>query len=205
MYIVLSLFNIIRLNPMGKAYNLKITLLGDGAVGKTSLKNRFMGRGFRREHLMTIGADFAVYEKQYGEDKITFQIWDLAGQDTFKSVRARFFRGAMGGLCVFDVTRSESFMNVTRWIEELWRNGGRGVVPIILLGNKADLRDDNCVSPKQADAFAEALTKKTQQYGFDVHSLDTSAKTGYNVDQAFDTIAKQIIESLEKGTMKLQY
>lgn len=184
-------------------YFLKVTLLGDGAVGKTSLRNRFMGKGFRMEHLMTIGADFATYDRELDGNKVTYQIWDLAGQDTFRSVRARFFRGTMAGICVFDITRKESFMNITRWLTELWKNSGRGVVPIILLGNKADLRDKNCVPEEKPPEYAASLSLKTKKYGFSVHYMDTSAKTGLNVNEAFDYIGKQIIEGLKKGTIKM--
>ncbi len=184
-------------------YFLKVTLLGDGAVGKTSLRNRFMGRGFRAEHLMTIGADFATYDRELDGNPVTYQIWDLAGQDTFRSVRARFFRGSMAGLCVFDVTRKDSFMNITKWLEELWRNSGRGVVPIILLGNKADLRDKNSVPQTQAEKYADALSKKTKKYGFQVYYMDTSAKVGLNVLEAFDQIGTQVIEAIKGGTLKL--
>jgi len=182
---------------------LKVALCGDGAVGKTSLRNRFMGRGFREEHLMTIGADFATYDSEIDNQKITYQIWDLAGQDTFRTVRARFFRGAMGGLMVYDVTRPQSFKNITRWIEELWRNSGRGVIPIILLGNKADLRDSDSVAIEQAERYAQALTQKTKDRGFVVHHMETSAKTGLNVEDAFLQIGKQIKTGLEEGRMKL--
>lgn len=185
------------------SYFLKISLCGDGAVGKTSLRNRFMGRGFRSEHLMTIGADFNTYDKVIDNQKTTYQIWDLAGQDTFRSVRARFFRGAMGGLMIYDVTRPDSFKNITRWIEELWRNSGRGVVPIILLGNKADLRTANSISLEQGNKYAQALSQKTAKYGFNVIHMETSAKTGLNVDEAFTSIGRTIIDCLKKGSIKL--
>ncbi len=188
---------------MSQSYFLKVALMGDGAVGKTSIRNRFMGRGFRTEHLMTIGADFATYDFQIDSTKVTFQIWDLAGQDTFKTVRARFFRGAMAGLCIFDVTRRDSFMNLTSWIEELWRNSGRGIVPIIILGNKSDLRDDKSVPVDQAKKYVQAISGKTARNGFNVHYLDTSAKTGQNINDAFYTIGKQIIKGIQSGKMRL--
>lgn len=177
--------------------------MGDGAVGKTSIRNRFMGKGFREEHLMTIGADFATYEFPIGNFDTTFQIWDLAGQDTFRSVRARFFRGAMAGLMVFDVTRKDSFMNVSKWIEELWRNSGRGIVPLILLGNKSDLRDKHSVPEEQAKKYAAAISAKTRKRGFTVHYMDTSAKTGQNIKDAFTSIGTTVIKALESGNLKL--
>lgn len=194
---------------MSNNYFLKMCLLGDGAVGKTSLRERFMGRGFRNEHMMTIGADFASYEKVIvapdgTEYNATFQIWDMAGQDTFQSVRQRFFKGSLGALCVFDVTRPQSFQNVTKWVEELWRNNGRGVVPITLLGNKADLRDRNSVSEQNSLKYAEAISNNTRGKGFAVQYMDTSAKTGLNVEKAFDTIGLTIINMLKAGNLKLQ-
>jgi len=188
----------------GSNYFLKLALCGDGAVGKTSLRNRFMGRGFRDEHLMTIGADFATYEKDIDGAKTTYQIWDLAGQDTFRTVRARFFRGAMGGMLIYDCTRPQSFMNLTRWIEELWRNSGRGVVPIVILANKADLRDSDSVSIEKGRKYAAALSQKTKAQGFEVIHMETSAKTGLNVEDAFMTIGRQIIKGLSDGTIKLK-
>lgn len=188
---------------MTQNYFLKISLLGDGAVGKTSLRERFMGRGFRKEHMMTIGADFASYERMIGDYKATFQIWDMAGQETFQSIRSRFFRGSMGALCVFDVTRPESFMNLKTWIEELWKHNGRGVIPITILGNKADLRDNHSVSIPQAEEYAKAISAHTQKYGFDVQYMDTSAKEGLNVEKAFDTLGLTIIEMLQKGNLKI--
>lgn len=193
---------VITIISMATDYFLKISLLGDGAVGKTSLRNQFMGRGFRTEHLMTIGADFAAYEKNIGEHKVTYQIWDLAGQESFRSVRARFFNGSMGGLMVFDVTRKDSFMNVTRWIEELWKNSGRGIVPVTLLGNKADLRDKNSVSNEQAERYANALTNKLKKKGFTIKFMETSAKTGLNVEEAFLELGTQVIDGLKTGKIK---
>ncbi len=186
-----------------KKYFIKISLLGDGAVGKTSLRNRFMGRGFNASHLMTIGADFASYDKVVDGTPVTYQIWDLAGQESFKSVRSRFYRGALGGLMVFDITRKDSFLNITRWLEEIWKHNGRGVIPIVILGNKADLRDRNSVTNEQAVKYARMLSTKTAKRGFKVTYMETSAKTGLNVDLAFETIAKTIIDLLRRGVIKL--
>lgn len=189
---------------MGNNYVLKVIMLGDGGVGKTDILKQFMGKKFRDEHLMTIGADFVIRDMIIGEDKIKFEIHDLAGQDTFKSVRARFYRGAMGGLCVFDITNKESFIALTKWIEELWRYCGRGIVPIILLGNKMNLKLKRIISLESMKKYADALSKKTEQYGFIVHAMDISTETGDNIELAFETLGKQIIEGLQNGTIMLK-
>jgi len=100
---------------------LKVVLIGDGAVGKTSIRNRFMGYGFETSHLMTLGADFSLKEVNRGDEIWKFQIWDLAGQEMFQQVRARFYQGAMGALLVFDITRKQTFLNITNWLNELYR------------------------------------------------------------------------------------
>jgi small GTP-binding protein len=188
--------NIRKVMP-GK-FILKLTLLGDGAVGKTSLRKRFMGQGYRAEHLQTIGADFAAKDTELEHNQalrtVTFQIWDLAGQQRFQSVRSRFFHGSMAGICVFDITREDSFKSLRVWIEELWRQNGKGVVPIIVLGNKSDLRSRSSVSNKRAEEYCKKLSATTSPHGFEVVYVETSAKTGDNVDQAFELIGQKIID-----------
>lgn len=183
---------------MGSQVQLRVTLLGEGAVGKTSLRRRFLGKGFQTSHAMTIGADFAVMEMEVLNYKTVFQIWDLAGQDTFKSVRSRFFKGSLGGVCVFDLTRRDSFVNVSKWIEELWRHNGKGVVPIILVGNKSDLKGERKVKFKEGEQYARAITERTQQHGFTVEYIETSAKEGENVQEAFKLLGEKIITTIFK-------
>jgi len=180
-----------------------MSICGEGAVGKTSLKNRFQNKGFRSEHLMTIGADFVSHKHEVDGNQTTFQLWDMAGQSQFKAVRPRFFRGSVAGLMVYDVTRPDTFKKLTNWIQELWNNNGRGYVPIIIVGNKADLRDKNSVSIETGEAYAKKITEMTEKKGFSVKHIETSAKTGLNVNDAFEQLARQIYEGLEKGTMKL--
>lgn len=188
---------------MTDKYIIRIALMGEGAVGKTSLRKKFMGLGFSVTHIMTIGADFAVHQREIEGEKVLFQIWDLAGQESYKTVRARFFRGAMAGLCIFDLTRRESFVNITSWIEELWRNSGRGIVPVIILANKSDLKDKIVVMPHEIQAYANALTEQTKQFGFHVYYMETSAKTGINVEESFDLIGKQVIDGIERGILQI--
>lgn len=176
---------------------MKVCLLGDGAVGKTALRERYLGKQFSSGYVMTIGADFAVKKTRIitedGEKDVKFQIWDLAGQPRFNSVRELYYKGSHGGLLVFDITRRDSFTNLYAWIEELYKNSGRGKMPIAVLGNKVDLRDEaeDCVTREQVQEFIEDL-KKEYDYSFDIPYLETSAKSGENVDESFMILAQNI-------------
>jgi small GTP-binding protein len=182
---------------------MKICLLGDGAVGKTALRERYLGKQFSSGYVMTIGADFAVKKTQIsteeGKKNVKFQIWDLAGQPRFNSVRELYYKGSHGGLLVFDITRRDSFTNLSSWVEELYRNSGRGVMPITLLGNKVDLRNevDDPITPDETQAYIEELKGKYDM-NFEVPYLETSAKTGENVDESFNTLAHTIRNYLKK-------
>ena len=183
--------------PKGKssnAYMIKLVLIGDAAVGKTSIRQRYLGHGFQREHLTTLGADFAAITKEVDEYQIKYQIWDLAGQPMFKNVRPRFFKGCFGALAVFDITRRDTFLNLSNWIEELYQFSGRGVVPIIILANKMDLEDELQVTKEEAEEFVEELNKKTKELSIENFFLATSAKTGLNIDEAFGLIGQYIVE-----------
>lgn len=179
---------------MSKAeYVFKITLVGDGAVGKTSIRNRYMGYGFSSSHLMTLGADFAVTEKEMIPDEIwKFQIWDVAGQPMFSEVRPRFYNGSMGALLVFDVTDRNTFKSCTMWVREVYQYCGKNAIPIILLANKTDLRNRKSVNLKQAEKFIRILNEGTASFGVTNHLLETSAKTGLNIDLAFEKLGNAI-------------
>ena len=178
---------------------MKLVLCGDGAVGKTAIRERFLGRGFSSIYLQTIGADFASTEKDVSVDsnnyKVQYQIWDLAGQTEFGSVRKTYYEGCFGSLMVFDITRPASFQNLPTWINELWSNSGRGKVPIVLLGNKADLKEKfpEHIRDTQIKQYVSELNSSIGKAGFFVEYLETSALTGQNIEHAFTTIGKQVV------------
>ncbi|MHA1303533.1 MAG: Rab family GTPase [Candidatus Heimdallarchaeaceae archaeon] len=180
-----------------KQFMIKLCLIGDGAVGKTSIRRRYLGKGFLKEHLATLGADFAVKEKNIDDYYIRFQIWDIAGQEFFKRVRSRFYRGCFGALAVFDITRRDTFLNLTNWLDELYQHNGRGVIPVIILANKTDLADRE-VSLEEAQSFVDRLNDKTKSEGIENFFLETSAKTGKNIEQAFDIIGNYIVSKYAK-------
>ena len=181
---------------------LKIVLIGDGGVGKTAIRERYLGRGFKAQYLLTIGADFAMQDANIKEEAIRFQIWDLAGQQRFDAVREVYYKGSVGALLVYDVTRPDSYFNTPKWINELWTNNGRGRVPIVVVANKIDMRElsDDTVSPEQGRTFTERLTKLTKPEGFDCHFIETSAKTGVNVQAAFSLLGENIMRFI--GTQR---
>jgi small GTP-binding protein len=171
---------------MAYDYLFKVIAVGDGAVGKTSITLRFSTGTFRDSYIMTIGVDFAVKTINVGTTegakKIKLQIWDTGGQERFSYVRPLYYKGAMGGLVVFDVTQAESFQNIPKWFEEVKKN--RGNIPLILVGNKVDLPDR-----KINDEQAKELAKK---HG--VQYLETSAKTGESIDKIFLELSKSMVE-----------
>ena len=187
---------------MSEGFLVKIVLAGDGAVGKSTLRRRYLGEGFQPSYIMTIGADFAVKRVDVGGNPITFQIWDLAGQPRFQMVRELYYRGAVGGLMVFDVTRYDSYQNIPHWIDELWQSNGRGCVPLMLVGNKIDLRTEDAgyISPEYGTNYAQVLSDITKEYGFSVPYIETSAKTGEFVEETFQTLGTNILAFLKKST-----
>jgi len=181
-------------------HTLKIILVGDGAVGKTSIRRQYLGEGFKNDYQMTIGADLAIKESPVlysGGRQVKHLIWDLAGQPRFENVRTAYYMSAMGALVVFDTTRPESFQNIVAWMNEVWRHNGRGPVPVVILGNKTDLRQEGLpgVSDEKAQRFALTLSKIAKEHrGFNIYYLPTSAKTGFNINLAFELLGEAILD-----------
>jgi len=124
---------------------LKVILLGDSGVGKSSLMNRYVNESFITEYKATIGADFLTKHIQLDSDSVTLQIWDTAGQERFQSLGIAFYRGADCCALVFDVNEEESFDNVATWREEFLHKAGIRDIehfPFVLLGNKTDVEEE---------------------------------------------------------------
>lgn len=166
----------------------KIVVLGDGAVGKTSLIKQWTEGTFRTDYILTIGSNFAVKSLNIEDKPIKLQIWDLAGQPHFSDVRVLFYKGAMGAMYVFDVSRTESYDNVIKWYEEL--KNICGDVPRVLLGNKVDLTDQRKITPEKGLELAKRLGG--------IPYFETSAKTGKQVNEAFQKIAQLVYEVAKK-------
>ena len=168
-------------------YIFKIVLIGDGAVGKTSIRRRYMGGGFKTDFLATMGADFAYLKINIDDHEIEWQIWDLAGQPAFRKVMKAYFKGSMGTLAVYDVSQPITLEKIDSWIQEAQYNAKTfPELPVVLVGNKIDLRDEipNCT--KTIDGFIKAKS-------LNADFIETSAKRGENIQEAFTRLAHQII------------
>ena len=178
----------------------KIILCGDGAVGKTALRKRFMGENFTGQYLSTIGADMSTKTIKTTVNSnsidLKFQIWDLAGQQRFQQVRGVFYNGSQGGLLIYDVTRIETAENLFSWLSEIKKHIPNKNIPLILIGNKVDLRSQfsTVLTEKQGKTIANIISEKYTNNQSEVPYFETSAKTGHNVDLAFNTLANILVQ-----------
>ncbi|MFX0124521.1 MAG: Rab family GTPase [Candidatus Hodarchaeota archaeon] len=172
-----------------------MSLCGDGGVGKTTLRDKYLGRGFQTDYTPTIGADFVsksvILNTGSELNKIRFQIWDLAGQPTFRQVRNLYFRHTVGAFLVYDITRPETLFSLDKWINELSKHSGSVDISVIVIGNKLDLQDETKDKVKSEEArkyISGELIVNFDNINEDVTYLETSAKTGENVDAAFQRL-----------------
>uniref|UniRef100_UPI00358FB42B ras-related protein rab7-like isoform X1 n=3 Tax=Myxine glutinosa TaxID=7769 RepID=UPI00358FB42B len=167
---------------------LKVIILGDSGVGKTSLMNQYVNKKFSNQYKATIGADFLTKEVVVDDRLVTLQIWDTAGQERFQSLGVAFYRGADCCVLVFDVTMANTFRTLDSWRDEfLIQASPRDPdnFPFVVLGNKIDL-ENRQVSTKRAQAWC---TNKNE-----IPYFETSAKEAINVEQAFQTIARNALK-----------
>ncbi len=157
--------------------NSKIVLAGDVSVGKTSLINKFVTGQFSKTYKATIGVVISTKEIIFNTENVILQIWDVAGQTSFRKFRQRFFSGSHGVLLVFDLTSPDSLNNIQlSWIDDVQEIAG--VIPLILIGNKDDLTELHSVSSEKITDFLEHNNNILDYY-------NTSALTGENVERAF--------------------
>ena len=172
-------------------YMFKIVLIGDGAVGKTSIRRRYMGEGFKTDFLATMGADFAYLKTEIDDYNIEWSIWDLAGQPAFRGVMKSYYKGAMGALAVYDVTQPKTLDSLDSWVTEVRELADTfSDLPVVLVGNKVDLRPEIPSSLKTMQGFVKSRSLKAD-------FVETSAKTGEAIEEAFTQLARKIIPYIE--------
>ena len=179
---------------MSKASNnydhlFRYIIVGDMAVGKSCILLQFTDNKFRHQHELTIGVEFGAKTITLNNKTIKIQIWDTAGQEAFQAITRTYYKGAVGALLVYDITRKDTFTHVTKWLEEVKMNSSRSIC-IILIVNKKDLEEKRQVSYEEGENFA-----KENGLMF----LETSAKTAYNVVEAFNLSAQAILNNVEKN------
>jgi Ras-related protein Rab-11A len=133
----------------------KVVLIGDSGVGKSNLLSRFTRNEFNLDSKSTIGVEFATRSIQVDTKTIKAQIWDTAGQERYRAITSAYYRGAVGALLVYDISKHQTYDNVTRWLKELRDHADANIV-IMLVGNKSDLRHLRAVPTEEAKQFASA-------------------------------------------------
>ncbi|XP_028806057.1 ras-related protein Rab7-like isoform X1 [Neltuma alba] len=174
---------------------LKVIVLGDSGVGKTSLMTQYIHKKFNQQYKATIGADFVTKELQIDDRLVTLQIWDTAGQERFQSLGVSFYRGADCCVLVYDVNVMRSFDTLDTWHEEFLKQANAPnprKFPFILLGNKVDIDGGNSRVVSEKKALDWCVSKGNIPY------YETSAKEDYNIDAAFLCIAKTALAN-EQG------
>ena len=161
----------------------KVLLLGDSTVGKTCVLLKYTDKIFHETHMMTIGLDYRlkVMQLQSGKE-VKLQIWDTAGQDRFRSITKNYYKGSHGIILIYDVTSLKTFENVKSWVSQIHEEISDKVV-IYLVANKIDMDDLRKVTKEEGKKLAEEL---------DVPFVETSAKTGENIDYIFSDISERI-------------
>lgn len=172
-------------------YVFKIVLIGDSAVGKSQLLARFARNEFSLDSKATIGVEFQTRTLVIDHKTVKAQIWDTAGQERYRAVTSAYYRGAVGAMLVYDITKRQTFDHVARWLEELRGHADNNIV-IMLIGNKCDLGNLRAVPTEDAKEFA-------QREG--LFFLETSALEAVNVESAFLTVLTEIYRIISKKAL----
>eukprot|EP00002_Diphylleia_rotans_P040155 TRINITY_DN946_c0_g1_i2.p1 TRINITY_DN946_c0_g1~~TRINITY_DN946_c0_g1_i2.p1 ORF type:complete len:217 (+),score=56.92 TRINITY_DN946_c0_g1_i2:61-711(+) len=170
----------------------KVVLIGDSGVGKSNLLSRFTRNEFNLESKSTIGVEFATRSIKTEDGKtIKAQIWDTAGQERYRAITSAYYRGAVGALLVYDITKHITYDNVERWLKELRDHADSNIV-IMLVGNKSDLNHLRAVPTDEARGYSEKQN---------LFFIETSALDSTNVEQAFHTILTEIYKTVSRKTL----
>ena len=174
-----------------------VILFGESTVGKTTLIMRYAyffnlsydKNVFSTQHFTTLGSEFILKKLSVNDQEVTLKIWDTAGQERFMTITRSFYRQANGVMLVYDVTKKDSLNKLEAWIESINENAHSNVVKY-LIANKTDLVEDRVISTEKGNAYAE---KHEMKY------FETSAKDKLNVNEIFDSITRDLLESSSEG------
>ncbi len=167
-------------------FGFKISIIGDGGVGKTSLIKKFTKGTFEKDYVKTIGAQFSRYDKEINEDVINLIFWDIAGQDDFNFLHPLFYKDSRACIIVCSLEENElgrdSFIHITEWHNELKKYCGN--IPVVLFANKVDLIEENDLDINKI----QSIVKEKNFLSFFI----TSAKTGQGVIEAFNALINEL-------------
>ncbi|KAL6499994.1 Ras-related protein RABA5b [Orobanche gracilis] len=172
----------------GEEYLFKIVVIGDSAVGKSNLLSRFARDEFDHNSKATIGVEFQTQVMEVDGKEVKAQVWDTAGQERFRAVTSAYYRGAVGALVVYDISRKGTFENINRWLDEL-KTHCDTTVATMLVGNKCDLENIREVSVEEGKTLAEE-----QELFF----TETSALDSTNVNKAFEIVVREIFDKVSR-------
>ena len=161
----------------------KVLLLGDSTVGKTCFLMRYTDKSFQEAHMSTIGLDYRLKNMQLKNGKnIKLQIWDTAGQDRFRAITKNYYKGAHGILLIYDITSIQTYENVKNWITQIREEASPHIV-IYIIGNKIDMVEERKIKTEEGQKLANE---------FHLQFYETSAKTGENVNETFESLVNKI-------------
>lgn len=173
-------------------YVFKLVLVGDSGVGKSCLMHHFIYNRFKRDTTQTIGVDFSAKSVRLGNQDIKLQIWDTAGQEKFRSVARSYYRGSIGIIILYDITKPESFRHVPTWLTDV-KNTARSECSVCVVGNKSDLTDQRVIKYNDGAKYCQENN---------LLHFECSAYTGENVDEIFITLSRHIINKIENGIIE---
>ena len=175
-----------RMTENSQNFKFKITVIGNGGVGKTSLIRKFTLGNFQEDYIKTIGAQFSKYEQKIDGDQCELFFWDIAGQDEFHFLRPSFYKDSTAAIIVYSLEENnlgkESIKNISNWYDDLTQYCG--IIPVVVFANKVDLVNKTALDNKKTIKFVQ----KKNLLGYYL----TSAKTGEGVDEAFRAIIKEL-------------
>ena len=175
-------------------YLLKFVIIGDSGVGKSNILLRYINNTFSEEFKTTVGVEFGAKNIEINKNIYRIQVWDTAGQESFRSIARAYYKNSVCACIVYDITNHSSFESLQSWIDDCTKQSPKSVL-LILIGNKNDLKDMREVSYEEGAAFA-----KSHKMIF----LETSAKTGENISEIFEQSVKQIDKNISDNKYDLE-
>lgn len=166
----------------------KLIIIGDSTTGKTNILSRYLNNKFEKISKSTIGVELGNKTFNIKNNIVNCQIWDTAGQERYRSMTKAYYKGALGALIVYDITKKTTFESVENWLTDL-KNSADQKISVILIGNKNDLEEEREVTIEEGEM-------KAKEFG--IAFLETSALNGTNIEKAFKTLVEEVYNKCHK-------